>query len=477
MISRSQLAWPASVSAARAFVVAAAPAVELRELQQPEPLAALIGAADVEQLVPTIPANDPAEPLDHSPPAPVSLADAAPRVEIYQQRPVEQFYPDEPPRFSVEDVDPFLSWCTTAKYWDLTIATNAPVKAKWQSARMAVTKRSLSQTELQTFLERVYDASGLSEINAGHEIDCSYEVKQGRDSSGDEIRFRFRVTAIGIQAAGGGRGIEITIRTLAMDIPTPEQLGVPPEIVLAVRELVNGVIFVTGPTGSGKSTLLASCIADAIRRPDANKKLVTHEKPIEFVFDHLASGSASVAQTEIGRHFRHGFARAIEVAMRRLPDWILNGETRDRETMEATLIAAATGHGVMTTNHAIGVANTMHRNLMLFPAAERDSIAFQLLDYLRLIITQRLLPAVDGSRVAAREWLVFDQEVRDRLSAMAVEMWPFELDRIVGQRGRSMRNSIEELFATGQISDQTRRTYLSELGADAAVQQPAVAVG
>jgi twitching motility protein PilT len=178
-----------------------------------------------------------------------------------------------------------------------------------------------------------------------------------------------------------------------------EQLGTPS----VMRELIQrprGMILVTGPTGSGKSTTLAACI-DWLNT-NVDHHIITIEDPIEFYHHHKKS---TVNQREVGVDVM-SFADAIRGALRQDPDVILVGEMRDLETIEAAITAAETGHVVFGTLHTTGAQGTVNRIIDVFPTNQQEQIRTQLSTSIIGILSQQLLPRIQGGRVAAYEMLV-----------------------------------------------------------------------
>ncbi len=200
----------------------------------------------------------------------------------------------------------------------------------------------------------------------------------------------------------------IVLRRLATEIPTLEDLRMPAVFRDIAREKT-GLVLVTGATGSGKSTTLAALL-DSLNntRPI---HIVTLEDPVEFVHEQKM---ATFNQREMGTDF-DTFAKGLRAALRQAPKVILVGEMRDRETVEIGLSAAETGHLVLSTLHTIDAGQTISRILGMFDQEEEKQIRIRLADTLRWVVSQRLLPKVDGGRVAALEIMGSSLRVRDAI--------------------------------------------------------------
>jgi defect-in-organelle-trafficking protein DotB len=215
-------------------------------------------------------------------------------------------------------------------------------------------------------------------------------------------------------------------------------------------------VAIVGATGSGKTTLLAAGNRHLLERPEGCGKMLTYEAPIEYVYDGVKSPRSLVSQSEIPRHLPT-FAHGVRNALRRKPEVILVGESRDRETINASIEASQTGHAVYTTTHTNGVAATVQRMLSAYDMSEREERAIALMESLRLIVTQALVPREGGGRVGVREWMKFPEDVREKLMDMNFTEWPNEIQRMINQYGRTMQRSAEIIYEAGIID---RRHYL-----------------
>jgi twitching motility protein PilT len=255
----------------------------------------------------------------------------------------------------------------------------------------------LTPADTERVLREMLTASDrLAEFAKAGEIDFSYTVRG---------LARFRVNAFRQRGS-----ISIACRVVPFTIRTVKELGLPD----AVSNLANeprGIILVTGTTGSGKSTTLAAMV-DHINQTYP-RNIVTIEDPIEYLHrDQLSV----VHQREVGFD-TNSFAQALRRVLRQDPDVILIGEMRDEETVGTALSAAETGHLVLSTLHTIDAVETVNRIIDFFPPHHHQQVRAMLAGSLRGVISQRLVPTVDGEgRVAACEVLTMTGRVRDMIS-------------------------------------------------------------
>lgn len=358
-------------------------------------------------------------------------------------------WPDEPQRFSQDHIDEFLLWCVKQNSSDITIQSERPVYNEISGELYPGTFRAMDAADMAVFLEKLYGPEAQARLASGRDLDVSYEVRPDRYT---RIRFRVNITAI---LSKGRDGAQITMRTLPSEPPTMADLNIEQQIIdyWSPRQ---GLVVITGPTGSGKTTLLAAGNRMLLERPRGCGKMLTYESPIEYVYDNIQSPRSLVSQSEIPRHLPD-FARGVRNALRRKPEIILVGEARDRETINASIEAAQTGHAVYTTTHTLGVANTVQRMLSTYDMEEREERAIALMETLRLIVTQALVARIGGGRCGIREWMQFPDDVRERLMDMHFTKWPNEIQRMVPSYGQTMETSAAAAFEEGTID---RRSYL-----------------
>lgn len=356
-----------------------------------------------------------------------------------------QLMPSEPVRFTPAHLNPLLAFCQTLNASDITIQTGSPIYAEVYGNLIRVTNRKLSNTEVGELLNTIYGPNGTTQILSGTDVDTHYEFHPTRAE-----RYRFRVNGTGCQVEGHD-ALQITLRSIPTTPPRLSDLDIEPAVLGAIAPY-QGVVYVTGATGSGKSTLLASIIRDIVEKEDGNRKVLTYEAPIEFVYDSIEMPSSIVSQSEIPRHLP-SFAAGVRNALRRKPRLILVGEARDQDTISAVLEAALTGHPVYTTLHSNGVAETMRRLVTSFPVDERHGRTIDIIETIRLAIWQQLVPTVDGKRVALREYLVFNEEIRDILLESELENITAVTRRLVKQYGQTMAVDAQKKFEAGVISE------------------------
>lgn len=268
-------------------------------------------------------------------------------------------------------------------------------------------------------------------------------------SLGDKARFRVNIFT--------QKGCFTTVlRKLETTIPTITGMNFPKAFNKMATEL-NGLVLFTGATGSGKTTSLAALLHKI--NNDRSVHVVTLEDPIEYVHPHV---KATFNQRELGNDFST-FPTGMRAALRQAPKVILVGEMRDRETMEIGLTAAETGHLVLSTLHTIDAGQTINRILGMFEQEEQPQIRNRLVDTIRWVVGQRLLPKIGGGRVAAMEILCTSLRVKDLILNGETEEKTFY--QVINQGSavgmRTFDQHILELYDTGLITEKTALSYCS----------------
>ncbi|MBI4510774.1 MAG: type IV pilus twitching motility protein PilT [Deltaproteobacteria bacterium] len=251
----------------------------------------------------------------------------------------------------------------------------------------------LTKDVIATFAMNMMNERQRAEFETTFDVDLAYGTPDG-------VRYRVNV----FQQRGA---VGLVMRLIPPEVPPFERLNLPPA-VLRLADEMRGMILVTGITGSGKSTTLAALI-DYINSRQACH-IVTIEDPIEYAFRDKRS---IVNQRELGFDTR-SFSKALRAALRQDPDVILVGEMRDLETAEIALVAAETGHLVLSTLHTVDATETVNRIVSIFPPHQQVQIRLQLAVVLKGVVSQRLIPRADGKgMVPAVEILVGTARVRE----------------------------------------------------------------
>ncbi|AQQ55032.1 type IV pili twitching motility protein PilT [Planococcus lenghuensis] len=274
------------------------------------------------------------------------------------------------------------------------------------------------------------------------EMDYSYSL----DGVG-----RFRVNTF--QQRGS---MSHAFRTIPTKIPTVDDLQVP-QVLKKLAETHQGLILVTGPTGSGKSTTLAAMIRHI--NENLSKHIITLEDPIEYLHNH---GSSIIDQREVGFDTQT-FANGLRAALRQDPDVLLVGEMRDLETISTAITAAETGHLVLATLHTSSAASTVERIIDAFPGEQQSQVRTQLGGILKAVISQRLLPTIDGQgRKAATEIMINNPAIGNLIRTEKVHQIPNVImtNRAMGMH--MMSTSVQELLTRGLISKQVAQPFLTE---------------
>lgn len=262
---------------------------------------------------------------------------------------------------------------------------------------------------------------------------------------------RFRVNAFHERG-----NLAAALRLIPNEIMTIEQLGLP-AIVNKFADYPRGLVLVTGPTGSGKSTTLAAMIHKI--NAERAHHIVTIEDPIEFTHK---SNKSVIVQREV-HYDTYSFSAALRSSLRQDPDVVLIGEMRDLETIAAAITIAETGHLVFATLHTNSASQSIDRMIDVFPPHQQPQIRAQLANILQAIVSQRLIPAIGGGRIASAEILVATPAVRNIIR----EGKSHQLEAVI-QTGaefgmQSMDKTLVQLIHNGTITYDEARNYAVDL--------------
>lgn len=275
-------------------------------------------------------------------------------------------------------------------------------------------------------------------LQVDRELDFSYALPSGA---------RFRINAYHEKG-----NISAALRLIPSEIRSLEQLGMPP-LLADLTTLKQGLILITGPTGHGKSTTLAAMISRINKQRSAH--IVTIEDPIEYV--HLPEKSI-LSQRELHAD-THSWAMALRSVLREDPDVVLIGEMRDYETIAAALTIAETGHLVFATLHTNSAGQTIDRIVDVFPDEQQQQIRSQLASSLEAVLSQRLIPSVDGKRMAVMEIMLASPAVRTNIREGKSHL----LNNIIQTSGdmgmRTLEAALAEAYFAKRITAEVAREY------------------
>jgi len=284
------------------------------------------------------------------------------------------------------DITPYLKLMVEKKASDLFFTVGAPVKIKLEGKTTSVGKTELTSDIVEAVARGIMNSRQQDIFDAELEVDFAISLA---DKSA-----RFRVNVFRQRGE-----VALVLRLIPSEIPTVEQLGVPDilnELIMAKR----GLLLMVGATGSGKSTTLAAMVDH--RNENQAGHILSIEDPVEFFHPNKRS---IVNQREVGVDTK-SYARALKSSLREAPDVVLIGEIRDRETMEAALELANTGHLAISTLHANNANQAMERVINMFSQDLHKQLYMDLSLNLRAVISQRLVPDVRGKRCAAVEIMI-----------------------------------------------------------------------
>ncbi len=262
---------------------------------------------------------------------------------------------------------------------------------------------------------------------------------------------RFRVNAFRERG-----NLAAAFRLIPNKIPTLEELALP-QVVSTFADYPRGLVLVTGPTGSGKSTTLAALI-NKINHEKA-VHIITIEDPIEFTYE---SKRSLIVQREV-HYDTFSFARALKSVLREDPDVVLLGEMRDLETMSSAITIAETGHLVFATLHTNSAAQSIDRMIDVFPAEQQPQIRSQLSNVLMAILSQRLVPAIAGGRVAATEIMVANTAVRSIIREGKTHQLDTTIQTGINEGMQTMDRTLVKLIQTGVVSYDTAREFAVDM--------------
>ncbi|MCY3003129.1 MAG: type IV pilus twitching motility protein PilT [Planctomycetota bacterium] len=342
-------------------------------------------------------------------------------------------------------MEELLSLLITQGGSDLHISVSSPPRIRVDGMLLPVDCGSLTPEDTRRLATSVLTSDQIAKLDRELELDCSFGLAdQGR----------FRANVFYQQGTVGA-----VMRLIPTKMATFDQLGLPKSVCERICSLRAGLVLVTGSTGSGKSTSLAAMVNHINMTRQGH--IVTIEDPVEFVHQHK---QCMVTQREVGGD-THAFSRALKSVLRQDPDFILVGELRDLETVEAAMTLAETGHLTFGTLHTSDCVQTINRIVDVFPAHQQQQVRTQLSFSLEAVFSQQLLPAASGrGRAMAAEVMLATPGVR----ALVREGKTHQIYSQIQTGGRmgmkTMAQSLSELVRAGRVRLDEAERALSDPG-------------
>lgn len=316
---------------------------------------------------------------------------------------------------------------------DLYLSTGAPPCAKFEGALKPIDRTPMAPGVIKDIAYEIMDKEQATEFEHELEMNLAYSIRNVG---------RFRVNIFRQR-----NEISIVARNIVTEIPSVDDLGLPPilkEVMLSKR----GLVLFVGATGSGKSTSLAALID--YRNTHSSGHIITIEDPVEFIHRHK---KCIVNQREVGVDTR-SFQKALKNTLRQAPDVILIGEIRDRETMEHALAFAETGHLCISTLHANNANQALDRIINFFPEERRPQLLMDLSMNLRAFVSQRLIPTIDKKRCAAIEILLGTPTIADLILRGQMEDIKANMEKSANIGMQTFDLALFNLWKDGKISEE-----------------------
>ena len=344
---------------------------------------------------------------------------------------------------SKQTLKQLLTLMVEKKGSDLHIGAGTPPMIRVDGELQNAGEGILSPHDAQTLCHEIMSQEQIMKLEEERELDFAFQI---------EGVSRFRANCFWQHHSVAG-----AFRRIPFEIFSFEQLGLP-VVVKGLTEKLNGLVLVTGATGSGKSTTLATMI-DAINQKDP-WHIMTVEDPIEFVFE---SQKSLIHQREVGQDTA-SFSQGLKYVLREDPDVVMVGEMRDLETIAAALTIAETGHLVLTTLHTNTAMQAVERIIDVFPAHQQDQVRVQLSFTLQGILSQQLLPKVDGGRCLALEILLPNSAIRNLIRENKIHQIYSQMQMGQTETGmQTMNQSLIDLLKRGLITKESAMVYCTEI--------------
>jgi twitching motility protein PilU len=328
-------------------------------------------------------------------------------------------------------VDPLFKLMAEKLASDMFFTAGAPIQIKINGVVMPVNSQILDQAAVKKICYEVMSEQQIKDFEATHEMNFAV----GRPDLG-----AYRVNIFRQRSA-----VAMVIRFIKPDIPTIEELKVPPVLKDLVMEKL-GMILVVGSTGSGKSTTMAAMID--YRNATRTGHILTIEDPMEFVYKHKKS---IVNQREVGMD-TSSYDNALVSAMREAPDLLMIGEVRDRATLQSALLFAQTGHLCLSTLHANNSYHAMNRIINFFPREAREALLADLAVSLRCVISQRLIRAKAGGRIPAVEIMLNTAHIAELIKNGEMGEIKEAMEQSLAPGSQTFEQALYTMYSDGKIT-------------------------
>ncbi len=341
-----------------------------------------------------------------------------------------------------------LLWAVECNASDVHIQPFMPIYAQINQKLEKIHNLTPNESETSLLVNSLFGDHAIGVLAQGNEgLNDDYSIKVDRFN---KQRFRLNATPCHVQ---GADGVQITARVIKQEPANIVDLGIEQEIIDTLK-LRQGLVLVTGTMGTGKTTLLSALVRHMLEDKGLGRKILTAESPIEYVYDSVEWKSNSfVSQLSIPRQLKTFHAAVVE-ATRRMPHVFVLGEAREIDTFRAVVQASQLGMLVLTTLHTNSAAETLNRIINQFPESEQSFQKANIVDSLRMIVSQTLLPSTQGGLVALREILPLNEiSVRNELMKTPVENISSVARSLVTEHGKSMYADARIKYDQGLITD------------------------
>ena len=336
----------------------------------------------------------------------------------------------------------YLSYATENHASDIFIIAGRPLSVKIDG-KMSIFGERLMPDDTDRLIHQIYSMAGNRNIDPF--------LQTGDDDFSFSIPglSRFRVNAYRQRGS-----LAAVIRVIAFDLPNPDILHIPEE-VMSAADFTKGMVLVTGPAGSGKSTTMA-CIVDRINH-SREGHIITLEDPLEYLHRH---DKCIVSQREICTD-TESYLVSLRATLRQSPDVILLGEMRDYETIQTAMTAAETGHLVLSSLHTTGAANTIGRIVDVFEPSQQRQVSIQLSMVLQAVISQQLVPDINGHNIPVFEVMRLNPAIRNMIRDNKVHQIDGMISSSAHEGMRAMDQSLLELYKQNKITKETALKFAS----------------